>query len=79
MTIKEIGKVWEDWITVRTYTLPLPCVGIYYADTARQGHEYLMPPDEVRKLAVMLMEAADALEGVPDEDDRSEKDCMWED
>lgn len=64
MTAREIGKVWNDWITVRAYDHEdLPSVGIYYADTARQGCEYLMPPDKARELARMLTEAADALEG----------------
>lgn len=69
MTIREIGKVWNDWITVRAYDdHPLsPCVGIHYAGTIRQGCEYLMPPDQARELARMLTEAADALEGGADD------------
>lgn len=66
MTATEIGKTWDDWIRVRAYdsgTLPAPCVGVHYAGTARQGCEYLMPPEMARELARMLTEAADALEG----------------
>lgn len=64
MTATEIGTVWNDWIRVRAYDHEdLPCVGIYYSDTARQGCEYLMPPEMARRLAKLLTEAADALEG----------------
>lgn len=64
MSDREIGKIWNDWITVRAYDRDdLPCVGIYYADTARQGCEYLIPPDMARELADLLVKAADAAEG----------------
>ena len=64
MIVTVIGKVWDDWITVRAYDdEAMPSVGIHYAGTIRQGCEYLMPPDKARELARMLTEAADALEG----------------
>ena len=63
MTIRTVGKVWDDWITVTASDDPdLPNVGIHFGDVPL-GHSYILPPDKAEELAETILKAAASLGG----------------
>lgn len=64
MTIRTIGKVWNDWITVRTNDDDeLPYVSISFDDRYGLGHAYILPPDKAKELGETILKAAASLGG----------------